>query len=234
MTEDLVLDLETASGNMNRSDSIVVRLDLTNRWVRTFVKTGDYYAKVAVAPSPETATTVYEIVIAHIDVAAGTTEVTQDMIEDTRMDKAICGWVCGAVEQIDFTQIKAQFDTFFGKYKSNILTQYGIYVQDIDSLEVQAQTRYDTMDQKLTDYENQQKINFENWFKSVRETLDLANNGELLLEVRNLLNDMYQMATDEDIDKILEGNYVDEINEGSIFEVGSNQDIDDIIAGTFE
>lgn len=119
-----VLDLEMASGNMNRKDSIVLRLDLTNKWIRIFCKTGSYYAGTATPPAPEISATVHEIVIAHISVAAGTTRITQSMIEDTRMNKEICGWVCGAVEQIDFSQITAQFEGFFADYRKNISDEF--------------------------------------------------------------------------------------------------------------
>ena len=72
------------------------------------------------------------------------------------MDGDICGWVCGAVDQIDFSQIKTQFDTFFANYEEEIRTQYGLYMQDINRLETQGQDRYDSMDREFTNYENQQ------------------------------------------------------------------------------
>lgn len=183
LTDGLVLDLETASGNMNRQDSVVIRLDLTNRWVKAFCKTGSYYAGTPMPPAPEISPTIHEIVIAHILVIAGTTEVTQDMIEDTRIDGNLCGWVCGAVEQIDFTQIQAQFDTFFAKYKADILRDYGLYLQNIGSLETQAQTRYDSMDEAFTAYENAQKAKFEAWVESIKEILDGSVAGNLLLMI---------------------------------------------------
>lgn len=172
LTDGLVIDLETASGNMNRADSIVIRLDLTNRWIKAFCKTGSYYTGAGTPPAPEITATIHEIVIAHISIAAGVTEITQDMITDTRMDGDICGWVCGAVDQIDFAQIKAQFDTFFANYEENIQTQYGSYLEEIGSLETQAQDRYDNMDLEFTNYENQQKENITQWQQDEKEYLD--------------------------------------------------------------
>ena len=172
LTDGLVVDLETASGNMNRADSIVIRLDLTNRWIKAFCRTGSYYAGAGIPPAPEITATIHEIVIAHISIAAGVTEITQDMITDTRMDGDICGWVCGAVDQIDFSQIKTQFDTFFANYEEEIRTQYGLYMQDIERLETQGQDRYDNMDREFTKYENQQKENIEKWQQDEREYLD--------------------------------------------------------------
>ena len=172
LTDGLVVDLETASGNMNRADSIVIRLDLTNRWIKAFCRTGSYYAGAGIPPAPEITATIHEIVIAHISIAAGVTKITQDMITDTRMDGDICGWVCGAVDQIDFSQIKTQFDTFFANYEEEIRTQYGLYMQDIERLETQGQDRYDNMDREFTNYENQQKENIEKWQQDEREYLD--------------------------------------------------------------
>lgn len=172
LTDRLVLDLETASGNMNRMDSIVIRLDLTNRWIKAFCKTGSYYASMPTPPAPEITATIHEIVIAHISVAAGVTEITQDMITDTRMNGELCGWVCGTVKEIDFSQIKAQFDQFFANYEENIRTRYGLYLDDIGSLETQAQDRYNSMEQEFTDYENQQKENITQWQQEEREYFD--------------------------------------------------------------
>lgn len=172
LTPELPLDLETASGNMNRKDSIVIRLDLTNKWVRAFCKTGGYYAGEGIPPEPEVSATIHEIVIAHISVKAGTTEITQDMIEDTRMDGDICGWVCGTVDQVDFSQIKAQFDKFFENYKEEILKQYGLYTDNIELLEVQAKNRYDNMDMEFSNYENMQKENIEKWQQDTKGYVD--------------------------------------------------------------
>ena len=44
---------------------------------------------------------------------------------------------------------------------------------------------------------------------------------------------MYRIATDTDIDKIIDGTYVDEDEQGSIFEAATNEDIDHIISGEY-
>lgn len=80
---------------------------------------------------------------------------------------------------------------------------------------------------------NSVMLQITNEFSNMQETLRSTENGALLLEINELLQDMYRTAIDEDIDKIIDGRYVDEDNEGSIFEAGSTQDIDDIIGGTY-
>lgn len=172
LTEPITVDLETASGNMNRVDNIKIRLDLTNRWIKHAEDTGNYYSGTPIPKDPEITATVHDLIIARVNVAAGTTAITQDMITDTRMDETLCGWVCGAVEQIDFSQIKEQFDQFFANYEANIQTQYGLYLDNIGSLKTQAQNRYDNMDLEFTNYENQQKENITQWQQGEREYLD--------------------------------------------------------------
>lgn len=73
----------------------------------------------------------------------------------------------------------------------------------------------------------------EDEFGDIKDIINSTENGELLLRIEALINDLYKMATDTDIDRIIAGTYVDEDEEGSIFEAASNQDIDDIIGGTY-
>lgn len=82
-------------------------------------------------------------------------------------------------------------------------------------------------------YKQEKTLEYEVWLNNVKETLETIENGKMLIEINELLKELYRMATDDDIDKIIGGTYVDEDNEGKIFETGSNQDIDDIIAGTY-
>lgn len=181
LTEPITVDIETASGNMNRVDNIKIRLDLTNRWIKHAEDTGNYYSGTPIPKDPEITATIHDLIIARVNVAAGTTAITQDMITDTRMDETLCGWVCGAVQQISFEQILAQFNTFFSKYQSDIQARYAEYLTDIASLETQAQTRYDEMDDEFTNYENQQKTDFEAWVESIKDILDGNVAGNLLL-----------------------------------------------------
>lgn len=110
-TEPLVIDLEVASGNLNRYDAIKIKLDLSARTITAYADKGGNAASPA-KPVNTRSDTVFEITIAEVYIAAGTTVITQSMITDTRMDNAKCGWVSGAVDQIDFSQIYAQFNKY--------------------------------------------------------------------------------------------------------------------------
>lgn len=190
LTDGLVLDLETASGNMNRADSIVIRLDLTNRWIKGFCVTGGNYTGTPTPPEPAVTATVHELVIANVSVPAGATEITQDMITDTRMDGNLCGWVCGAVDQIKFEQIKAQFDAFFSKYSSDIKTAYDNYMAAMGELEESAQAEYEEMLESFTA-----------WIEGIKEVLSGDVAGNLLLKIEER---MEKAVYDADNDGIVD------------------------------
>lgn len=83
------------------------------------------------------------------------------------------------------------------------------------------------------DYAKTEAISVRAEFEDLKETLAGTENGALLLEIQKLLDDMYRIATDADIDGIIDGTYTDIDDSGSIFESGTDQDIDDILGGTF-
>ncbi|NCC68392.1 MAG: hypothetical protein EOM14_09430, partial [Clostridia bacterium] len=116
------MPIGTADGSLGRIDNICVRLDLTNRQITTVVVAGAYAAS-PVAPTPMRTVDVYDLVIARVRVAAGTTAITQALITDTRTDSALCGLVTGAVEQLDFSEYCAQLTTTFTEWFNEIKGQ---------------------------------------------------------------------------------------------------------------
>lgn len=74
---------------------------------------------------------------------------------------------------------------------------------------------------------------WEGWFSGIQELLAKTENGKLLEEVKWLYEELFHMATDSDIDKIINNDYRDE-DEASIFETATNEDIDSIIGGAYD
>lgn len=175
----LTFDLETASGNMNRMDNVVIRLDTANRWVRAFVVTGAYYAGASVAPEIVRSTTIDERCLCQIPIPSGATKVTQSMIIDTRADAEKCGWVTGAVDQIDLEQITLQFNTFFAEYQAEI------------------QSQYETYHNNIVTYETEQKADFEVWVASVKDILDTNVAGNLLLLIEQKMQKIVVQTVNE-------------------------------------
>lgn len=119
---DLGLTLDNADGAQSRIDSVVLRLDLTNRYIRIFVKKGAYSSS-PIAPSLTRNAEVWELQLATIQVDAGAAEITAANITDTRMDSKVCGIVKGVIEQIDTTALFSQYDDEFTTWFESIKGQ---------------------------------------------------------------------------------------------------------------
>ena len=115
------LTLATASGTYGRIDTVVAECNYTDREIKLKVVTGTYSTSPT-ATAPVRTAAAYQLVLAQIDVAAGATEITQKNITDKRMDSNVCGLVTGTVSQIDFSTVKAQFDSWFDDVKGTLDT----------------------------------------------------------------------------------------------------------------
>lgn len=113
------LAIENADGVLNRIDNIVIRWDLTNRTITVQVVKGTF-ADNPVAPDLVRTSTIYDLRIAKINVPAGTTTITQDLIEDTRFNDSECGNVISTVQTPSFEDIYIQFTTEFDDWFNDI------------------------------------------------------------------------------------------------------------------
>lgn len=89
---DLSITLDSADGTQSRIDSIVVRLDITNREIKIHVKKGSLSTS-PITPAITRNNDIYELQLATVRVSANTAVLTQSMITDTRNDDIVCGWV---------------------------------------------------------------------------------------------------------------------------------------------
>ena len=162
-TSDLSVTLATADGQLNRVDRIVVRWDLTNRLISTQVKSSAFSASPS-APALERDADIYELALADVYVAAGTTEITQSNITDQRLNSDICGVAAGVIEQIDTTAFNAQLQAWFSEYQSLSAAEYNTLVSYMNSLKLQGNTQYDAFEQHMADFETQAASDFNTWF----------------------------------------------------------------------
>lgn len=100
---------------LNRIDRVVLRLNADNtlRNMEIAILKG----MSASNPDPPELTRVvggvWELSLAQIAVNAGATEITQANITDERPNTAVCGWVTGLIQQIDTTNLFAQYNAAF-------------------------------------------------------------------------------------------------------------------------
>lgn len=109
---DTILTLDTAGAVYDRIDSIVIERNDTERDITIKIVKGT--EKDSPIPAALVRTSgIYQLVIARVVVKAGKVEITQSDITDTREYRSLCGVVTGTVEELDFSQLKAQFDDFY-------------------------------------------------------------------------------------------------------------------------
>lgn len=119
---DYQLALSPANGTLPRIDAVVLRWSRSNRSISLEVKTG-VAASSPSAPPLERSADNYELMLASISVVAGATSIAQANITDKRPDSTVCGWVKGVVDQIDTTDLFAQYDDAFQTWFDNLQSQ---------------------------------------------------------------------------------------------------------------
>lgn len=130
------LTIENADGVLSRIDNIVIRLDLTNRNISTQVIKGSF-SNNPVAPDLTRTSTIYDLRIAKVYIPAGTTEITQDLIEDCRFINSDCGNVISPIKTPDteqlFIQMQAIFDKFIADSTNGFDTWFDSIKNQLDS-----------------------------------------------------------------------------------------------------
>lgn len=114
------LTLDASDVVLNRIDRIVLRLSESPRTMGIYIKKG---TPASTPTPPELARTkgvIWELSLAKISIHAGVTDITQSMITDERADTELCGWVTGLIDQIDTTNLFAQFTNAFNTWFSEI------------------------------------------------------------------------------------------------------------------
>lgn len=116
------LAVQAADGALNRIDAVVLRWVNASREIELAVKKG-VVASTPEVPALQRDENIYELMLATITIPAGATNITQSQITDKRPDESVCGWVTGAVQNIDTTNLFAQYDTAFHEWFDDVKSQ---------------------------------------------------------------------------------------------------------------
>ena len=156
-----VLIIETAHATYDRIDNIVVERNDTDRDFTVKVVKGGY-SSVPAAPTPKRESGIDQRVLAQVKVVHGAVRILQADITDTRTDTDLCGVVTGTVEEYDFQQFQAQFDSYMELFK-----------------------------QSLENYDKEQMALFENLYEHIRGQLseDAAGNLQNQIDEAKALDD---------------------------------------------
>lgn len=117
-----VLTVPTANPSLPRIDSIIMGLNYVEREIQLYIKSGAVSASPS-AVSLQRDNDLYEMELAQITVAAGVASISQANITDMRQNTSRCGIVKGTIDQIDTTDLFAQYDDAFQTWFADIQAQ---------------------------------------------------------------------------------------------------------------
>lgn len=117
-----VLTVPTANPSLSRIDSVIMGLNYVEREIQLYIKSGAVSASPSVV-SLQRDNDLYEMELAQITVAAGVASISQANITDMRQNTSRCGIVKGTIDQIDTTDLFAQYDDAFQTWFADIQAQ---------------------------------------------------------------------------------------------------------------
>lgn len=201
------LTISPASGTLPRVDAVVLRWSRSNRSISLGVKTGTANSN-PVAPSLERSSDTYELMLASIIVAAGATSIAQASITDKRPDSTVCGWVQGTVDQIDTTDLFAQYDNAFQTWFDSIKAQLsGNVATNLQNQINELKTGKVNVSDKATDSEAKAATNDTHWMTPAKVAKAIGANtykiGDMLKTYRTDLDNTWLSCDGSAISKTL-------------------------------
>ena len=181
-SSELFLPIDVADGVLNRIDSVVLRFGTAERNMWLAIKKGTA-AITPVAPAVTRNGDYYELQLATISVPAGSLNITQAQITDTRLNAAVCGWVTGVVQQIDTTTLFEQFETYFEEFKQFYEGDYNVWTTQQKSEYISWITGAEA---DMEDWTDEQKQQFNEWFEEIKDQLSEDAAGHLQGEIDRL------------------------------------------------
>lgn len=113
------LTVSTADGVLNRIDRVVFAVDFDTREMSIYLKRGTPGSNPT-APNLTRNANLYELALADINVPAGTTSISQNLITDVRLNSALCGIVSGVINQVDTTTLFIQYQEQFQDFLQDL------------------------------------------------------------------------------------------------------------------
>ena len=122
LDNDYYITLDKADVKYSRVDRIVLRLDPSDdaREITIRVKKGDAKEKAYLKSLERVKNGVWELSLGYVWVHANATEIRQSNIVDERANTDVCGFVTGLIDQIDTTNLFAQYDDAFNEFMDKL------------------------------------------------------------------------------------------------------------------
>lgn len=161
-----VLNIAASSGSLSRIDAIVVRRDDANRNIILDVVQGTA-AETPTAPAPTRTDSVYELILAYIDIGVGAINISQANITDKRPDTNVCGWVTATVTEMDFSQFTAQFNQYFTEFKAGTLADVTQWFADRED---EFEDWQDGQETALSTWQTNRESDYESWYTQQQDS----------------------------------------------------------------
>ncbi len=236
--EKMMLDIEPVPKKYSRIDRVVMRCNYLERMVEILIKTGTEAANpVPPELTRPAAGDYFELCLANIRLTAGQKVITQSSITDTRPDSSVCGYITQLIDHLDTSVFFAQFEEFYKEFVEKSDGSYDKFVDDMKKyladLESSGDSKLQEVVDKMINFEEMSEQEWFDWLNSIKETLASVENGEMLVRVMELFNEMSKIGTKEDIDNIVNEIYIATEEVNGVLEIGTKRDIEDIVSGTY-
>lgn len=161
LDEDTTLTVPANSTAYDRTDSIMLRWNLTNRTISLV------YLTDTVTPTRNDVT--YDLKLAEIIVGAGVAEILGSVITDTRTNQEVCGIVRGLeADAIDTETLFAQYDAIFNEWFD------GVKDQVTGDLAIRLQMEFEQLNQNVEDYYANTQQQIDDYNDAYTQTLEEA------------------------------------------------------------
>lgn len=182
---DTTLNVPANSTAYTRTDSVALRWSLSNREI-TLVYLTD-------TDTPVRSDSIYDLIIATIQVDSGVASILGDKITDTRTDQTLCGIVRGLeADAIDTETLFAQYDAIFNEWfdgvKDQVTGDLAIRLQlEFTQLQQTTQAQVDAATALVTDYVDKDYVIAEQEFVFVNKVCTITDESV----TANTLVDVY-------------------------------------------
>lgn len=131
-TADENISVAASNGTYGRYDRIVLRCDYAARSIYIYDLVGTPAAS-PVAPDIVRNGSYYDIALATVYIGQAVTSIAQTNITDTRGNNSVCGWVTGLVQQIDTTNLFAQYAAAWADFVAQLGDDDHVTITTVDT-----------------------------------------------------------------------------------------------------
>lgn len=190
LKEDATITLASNASAYPIKSVVTCKLDLSNRKITISKR------DAVTSTEPINNGLVHELILAVVNIGVGVSTITDANITDTRPDSEFCGYVKGAVEQIDTTDLFKQFETSFNQWFETIKGKL------TDDVAGGLQQQIDDHTTDITSLQNEtQRLNTE-LTEEITRTNGLDKSSYSYNRSENKIKDLLQINTNDKDDDL--------------------------------